>query len=99
MIDVLFAAADVATGRLQVTIGVGTNPHIRPSWWNDQAANSLQVAAILQRLVLDVAVTKARRRADSAEAGTIVAGVPQACAAREVTRTYDGNTAGHSCNS
>ncbi len=81
MINVLFATQVIATDGLDMSIGIGTDPHIAPGRWNNEHLNSFA-----DQLALDIATS-----------GQTISKAFAASASHDPTieTVYIGQTAGH----
>ena len=71
VVAVLLAALGVAAGRLDVTVGVDAEPHVRPRRRDHEPAQALDRLAIPQRRALDVEVDEAAPAPPAAVAGPV----------------------------
>src|SRR4030095_11024625 len=69
MVAVLFAAARVAAGRLNMAERIGTDPHIGPSRRDRERFDPLDLGAIGDRAAVPIDVTESPQRAEPADAG------------------------------
>ena len=58
MIAVLPAAFGIAPNRLQVALGDGANPHIRPGRWDHKRTDPLEVGRVAKRFSIGTDVSK-----------------------------------------
>jgi hypothetical protein len=72
MVAVLFASARVASRRLNVAVGVGTDPHVRPRRRDHDRSDSLELGAIGNRAAVGSDVAKSVPPPDPADAGRAV---------------------------
>jgi hypothetical protein len=72
MVAVLFASARVAARRLNVAVGVGTDPHVRPRRRDDDRSDSLELGAVGNRAAVGSDVPKPVTAPEPADAGCTV---------------------------
>src|SRR2546425_12706621 len=78
VIPVLFAAACIAAGRLQMAARIGTDPHVGPRRRDDERLDPLELGAIRNRPAVRVDVAEPFACADAADARrTFVVDVPK----------------------
>ena len=69
MVAVLFASTRVAPRRLNVAVGVGTDPHVRPRRRDDDRSDALELGAIGNRAAVGSDVAKTVLTPEPADAG------------------------------
>src|SRR5579884_1364359 len=77
MIAILLASLAVASGGLQMSIGSGANPHMRPRGWNGQRTDAPQRLGITNARSVRPEIAKAFAAALALDAGLVIADVPQ----------------------
>jgi hypothetical protein len=79
MIPVLLSSAAIARGDLQVTVFVGTDPHVSPCRWNHKRAKTLQQGRVTNDVAVGVSVYESPAMTLSANARHSIGDIAQPC--------------------
>src|ERR1700722_2027171 len=82
MVPALFPASGIASGNLQVPLGIRANPYIRPGRRDDEGLNAGQRILVAYRLALGINVAKAGTPAPAVESRLSVKDVTKPCRVR-----------------
>src|SRR5687768_18516889 len=98
MVAILLPAARIASGRLQRTTRVRTNPDVGPCWRNRQLRNPLQLGGAANSPASEV-VFESEPSHRAGDAWTPIGPIAQACRARGLDRVERHRWAPAGCRS